>query len=67
VFRFVWPLFPDVALTFAPFAMGLGVLSVLYGETYKTFTTYHKQLEKAYLTRIQNKTGVLPRLNPHKI
>jgi hypothetical protein len=45
----------------------LGVLSVLYGETYKTFTTYHKQLEKAYLTRIQNETGVLPRLNPHKI
>ena len=29
--RFVWPLFPDAALTFAPFAMGLGVLSVLYG------------------------------------
>jgi hypothetical protein len=45
----------------------LGVLSVLYGETYKTFTTYHKQIEKAYLTRIHNKTGVLPRLNPAKI
>ena len=29
--RFVWPLFPDAALTFAPFAMGLGVLSVVYG------------------------------------
>ena len=28
--RFVWPLFPDAALAFAPIAMGLGVLSVLY-------------------------------------
>ena len=28
--RFVWPLFPDAALSFAPIAMGLGVLSVLY-------------------------------------
>jgi NADH-quinone oxidoreductase subunit M len=28
--RFVWPLFPDAASSFAPIAMGLGVLSVLY-------------------------------------
>ena len=28
--RFVWPLFPEAALSFAPIAMGLGVLSVLY-------------------------------------
>ena len=28
--RFVWPLFPDAASTFAPIAMGLGVISVLY-------------------------------------
>ena len=39
----------------------------LYGESKETFTTYHKQLEKAYLTKIHNETGVLPRLNPNKI
>jgi len=41
--------------------------TTLYGESQKTFTTYHKQLEKAYLTRIHSETGVLPYLNPVKI
>ena len=41
--------------------------TTLYGESTKTFTTYHKQLEKAYLTRILKETGVLPYLNPVKI
>lgn len=29
--RFVVPLFPDAALSFAPVAMGLGVVSIIYG------------------------------------
>lgn len=45
----------------------MGIRSKLYGEPFETFTTYHKQLEKAYLTRIQNETGILPRLNVGKI
>ena len=45
----------------------VNIKSTLYGEPYETFTTYHKQLEKAYLTRIHKETGSLPRLNPIKI
>ena len=45
----------------------VNIKSTLYGKTYETFTTYHKQLEKSYLTRIHEETGVLPRLNPTKI
>jgi len=45
----------------------IAIDTILYGETYKTFTTYHKQLEKAYLTRIKELTGALPILNPVKI
>jgi len=45
----------------------IGIESTLYGEPYVTYTTYHKQLEGAYLTRIRKETGVLPRLNPVKI
>ena len=45
----------------------IAIDTILYGETYKTFTTYHKQLEKAYLTRIKEETGALPVLNPVKI
>jgi len=45
----------------------IGIESTLYGEPYVTYTTYHKQLESAYLTRIRKETGVLPRLNPVKI
>ena len=45
----------------------IAIDTILYGETYKTFTTYHKQLEKAYLTRIKEETGTLPVLNPVKI
>jgi len=45
----------------------VNIKSTLYGEPYETFTTYHKQLEKAYLTRIHKETGGLPRLNPIKI
>ena len=45
----------------------VNISTTLYGESHETFTTYHKQLEKAYLTRIHEETGVLPRLNPNKI
>ena len=45
----------------------IAIESTLYGEPYVTYTTFHKQLEGAYLTRIRKETGVLPRLNPVKI
>lgn len=45
----------------------IGINSKLYGEKFTTYTTYHKQLEKAYLTRIKTETGILPRLNVGKI
>ena len=45
----------------------IGINSKLYGEKFTTYTTYHKQIEKAYLTHIQTQTGILPRLNVGKI
>jgi hypothetical protein len=43
------------------------IRSKIYGEPFETVTTYHKQLEKAYLTTIQRETGILPRLNSGRI
>lgn len=45
----------------------MGIKSRLYGEPFSTVTTYHKQLEKAYLETIQERTGRLPRLNVNRI
>ena len=39
----------------------------VYGQQEQTQHAYHKELEKAYLTRIEQETGCLPRLNIGKI
>lgn len=39
----------------------------VYGQQQETKHAFHKELEKAYLEKIQSETGLLPRLNIGKI